>query len=772
MPSPTVKQPSFPESPFQIIFSFQEIIEKLETEINDEDAYVTDSAKRILEIIAPFPELRTGITDFTILEALKLPISKLLAPYFPKALTLNEIKAVSIPYMDIMVNPTQRFVNILEAAGPDLNFSIRDLSDHQFYVLSACLVLNEFYGTKINFTKPLLYDIPDKEGINRHYRILYNADFIDILPTEHSLTLSQAEIDLLLDNYDDLELWKTKIPPESYILKGFALLTLYDATVDNAVSMLKEKLLSVNTPMFQQSMESIFQTIYRIPDLKVGFTIFIPEEQKFKVAVFGQQMKSYLLSGEGLTPESVPLCSYSYQTLIQEKSFFAVSDLEQFSASNPDSPLAKTFNAAAIGSFILAPVVKNGKLMGILEIISPRKKELHSVNAHRLEVVMPFLTESIERLVAEYQNQVSAVIQSNYTTIHPSVNWKFKAEAQHYLETKNTKTPYTLQEVSFEHVHPLYGQMDIKGSSESRNESVRIDLQTQLQALLLVLDDLMELKDLSKERTQIHNFLKELGLTIQANTEQYITNYLDGSMHRWLSVQQPTSALTAYLHDLNQTTGLFYTYRRKYEKTISMINDELAHVIDASQEDAQAIFPHYYERFKSDGIDFDLYVGQVISPNQVFTEAKLARLKRWQLEVLCAMEVAHQRLKPHLPYQLDVTTLILIYHSTISIRFRMDEKRFDIDGTYNARFEIVKKRIDKAHIKNTQDRITEAGKMTIVYSSEAEEKEYRSYLLDLQKQHLLEPEIEHFDVEELQGISGLKAIRVKYVKLLPAQMHA
>ncbi|RZM29416.1 MAG: GAF domain-containing protein [Pedobacter sp.] len=758
-----MSQLSFPDSPFRIVFSFEEVIKNLERDALDEDDYIAESAKRVLEELKDFPELKADITDFSVFEALSTPIRKMLAPYFPKELTLNEIKAVTLPYMDIIVNPTRRFQNILQAAGPDLQFSIRDLDDHQFYLLSSCLILNEFYGAKINFSKPLLYDIPDAAGISRHYRILYNADFIDIIKTEKSLPLTQDDVDLLLDNYDDLQLWKSKIPPESYILKGFAIVTLYDATIDNAVSMLKEKLLSVNTPQFQQSVESIFQTIYRIPDLKVGFTIFIPEEQRFKVAAFGQAMQSFLLSGANLTPDSIPLCSYSYQTLIRDKSFFAVSNLEQYYIDNPDSHLAKTFSAAEIGSFILAPVVKNGRLMGILEIVSSRKKELNSVNAHKLEVVMPFLTESIERLVAEYQNQVAAVIQSNYTTIHPSVNWKFKSEAQHYLEAKNTKTPYVLQEVSFDHVHPLYGQMDIKGSSESRNESVRIDIQKQLKALLLVLDELKGLKNLSEETIQVHAFLTELELPIQANTEQYITNYLESSIHRWLRNQAASPRLTAYLSDLDQLSGRFYTYRRKYEKTISMINDELAHVIDASQEDAQAMFPHYYERFKSDGIDFNLYIGQVIAPNQVYTDEKLSQLKRWQLEVLCKMETAHQLLKPHLPYHMDVTTLILIYHSTISIRFRMDEKRFDIDGTYNARFEIVKKRIDKAHIKNTTERITEAGKMTIVYSNDTEESEYRGYLAELYKKNLLEKEIEHFDVEDLQGISGLKAIRVKYV---------
>jgi hypothetical protein len=33
----------------------------------------------------------------------------------------------------------------------------------------------------------------------------------------------------------------------------------------------------------------------------------------------------------------------------------------------------------------------------------------------------------------------------------------------------------------------------------------------------------------------------------------------------------------------------------------------------------------------------------------------------------------------------------------------MDEKRFDVDGAYNSYYEIIKKRLDKAHIKDSQN---------------------------------------------------------------------
>jgi hypothetical protein len=124
------------------------------------------------------------------------------------------------------------------------------------------------------------------------------------------------------------------------------------------------------------------------------------------------------------------------------------------------------------------------------------------------------------------------------------------------------------------------------------------------------------------------------------------------------------------------------------------------------------------------------------------------------------MENEYYKLKPSLPYELDVTSLILVFSSPISIRFRMDEKRFDVDGTYNARYEVVKKRIDKSNIKGTQERITEKGKITIVYSQKQEEAEYKRYIQFLQHKNMLGNIIENFEVEDLQGVTGLKALRV------------
>ncbi len=182
-----------------------------------------------------------------------------MADLFPTALTQNEIKAVTIPFQNITFNYTERFKKIINNAGHEINMNIRDFDEHQFYAMSCAIILNDYYNLKIDFGKPLFYDIPDENGVMRHYRILYNADFVEIYPTESFKHLTEDEINELVDNYDNTALWKEKFPPNSWIFKGFVIVSLVDVTVENAVSNLKTYLLN---PEFKNTNNKEIQTIF------------------------------------------------------------------------------------------------------------------------------------------------------------------------------------------------------------------------------------------------------------------------------------------------------------------------------------------------------------------------------------------------------------------------------------------------------------------------------------------------------------------------------
>jgi len=755
------------QSPFQAKISFHKVIEVLEEIAQSDVDYRAAYAKGLLKAIEPFPELRDGIESYQQIEKHYLLIKHLLSDLFPTALTNNEIKAVTIPFQNYIFNTTERLQKILEDAGEDFEIIIRDFDEHQFYVMSCSLILNYYYGRNVDIKKPIFYDIPDAHGVINHYRILYNGDFLEIIPTEKSVPLTEEEINILIDNYDDIDLWKEKFPPGSWILKGFGIMNLYDNTVESAISNLKSNLLSnkERNELGKEELEEIFRSIYRVPDLRTGFTPF--NHDRLMKTDFGN-IESFLLLKDQEEDCRDELGGCMIDTLVGQKKYFIISDVKEYlMAGEEEQELAEHLLSQNIHSCIFAPVMKEDKMLGIVELVSSVPKQLNSINANKMDMVMPFLVDTIDRYYSEMQNQIDAIIQKEYTAIHPSVYWKFRDEASLHTTDKNSRD-LPFKEIVFKEVYPLYGQIDIKGSSVARNRAIEKDLTEQMDLLLELLRFIskeLQLPVIYQNIFELEAMEKELSNSLKADTESLVQSYISNEIHPLLDHfkignEGVKQKVETYFEALDPKIGMIYNARKDFDQTLSLINKKMASLLDKKQETAQSFFPHYYERFKTDGVEHNLYIGASIAPQLSFSPVYLSNLRLWQLQALCEMENEYYQMRPDLAYDLDVTSLILVFSSPISIRFRMDEKRFDVDGTYNARYEVVKKRIDKSNIKGTQERITQKGKITIVYSQNHEEAEYRRYIKLLQHKNKLGA-VETFEVEDLQGVTGLKALRVE-----------
>ena len=124
-------------------------------------------------------------------------------------------------------------------------------------------------------------------------------------------------------------------------------------------------------------------------------------------------------------------------------------------------------------------------------------------------------------------------------------------------------------------------------------------------------------------------------------------------------------------------------------------------------------------------------------------------------------------LKPKLRTPLDTAHLLLVQSSPLNITFHTEEKHFSVDGAYNARYEIVKKRIDKARIHGTSERLTQPEQIAIVYTQEREFQMYKEFISYLQDLGFIQEDYIDVLLEDLQGVHGLRALRVKVAEHPP-----
>lgn len=758
---------TFDFTPFEIKFSFHRLVEAMHIFINDpkkndiKKTYFKDLLVRVSEV----PCLLEPIVDAKILDDNRVLISELLEILFPTALTDNEIKAVGMPFQNLMFNHSRRFRKIIEESGGNYNIEIRDFSQHQYYIASCCIIMNHYFKANFDLTRPLFIDLPDARGIIHHYRVLYNADFVEIIPKENAVMLTKEDIELLEDNFDDLALWREKFPQHSWQLNGFGIINLVDVTIENAMSLLKENFLKseLQSVSIGNIMEPLFSSIFRVPNLRIGFTPLVVDALIQKETNELMAMSSFLLNEER---SSILLSKKAYEIVVNQKGYYSISDIDVALEDEDEREMCLHLKANGIKSCLFSPVVISSGVEGVLEIVSAEKRMLNSVNVQKLNGIMPIISETVERVKLDMQNHVEAIIQREFTTIHPSVYWKFLEEARrNYIESVVDKDVF-INPIAFKDVYPLYGEIDIKGSGALRNDAIFNDLKEQLDKLIAIFNNGYFAGNalvLERHILKLKAYAKQLVSNFVTGLEQRIQTYITKEIHPYLLQDEQLfnkEELEDYYRYIDRQLGIYYRYRKIYDTQVGKMNKSFSDLLDQRQEVAQKVFPHYYERFKTDGVEHNLYIGGSICPTKSFDFTYLHNLRLWQLQVMSELMCVHYRNNIQDVLKMDVTVLVFVYDSSLGIQFRMDEKRFDIDGSYNTRYEIIKKRLDKACIKGSEERIVQPRKITIAIASNYHLEEYLGYIEYFQKIGLLDDNLEKFLIEDMQSVSGLIGLRM------------
>ncbi|HYJ37835.1 MAG TPA: hypothetical protein VEV87_04430, partial [Chitinophagaceae bacterium] len=559
-----------------------------------------------------------------------------------------------------------------------------------------------------------------------------------------------------------------QLPIENFRFEGFVILRITEVTEREIINKIKNGLL--NTHSFAD--EKIFgeldyqmQNLAGVHQLHTAIKPFFMVNNHLvlsEIITTNKTAKKYPLSNE----HQYDLYKSIEKTFKDSPDVILVSDINQ--STLEQFPFLYILYEHNFKSVIIAPLFKaNKELLGIL-IVAHKTITLGNDHLARIRPAIPLFAIALEKTQEHLDHQVDRVIKEQFTAVQEAVEWRFTKAALNYLTKKDKAEQKKMEPIIFGQVYPLYGAIDIRNSSTERNNAIQLDLLEQLQMAGVII----------KKAQQFANFplFEELQFRVEKFTDS-VSKILfaeeETAVHEFLTVEvvgimthlkpilpQLEKEIEEYLKLIESPVRMLYHHRKQYEDSITRINTELAMLIDKEQKMAQSIYPHYFERFVTDGLDYNIYVGQSITPRIPFNEFFLKNLKIWQLTTLVKAARLSHTLEAELALPLKTTQLILAHSIPISISFKTAERKFDVDGAYNMRYEIIKKRIDKVRIKDSNERLTQPGTIAIVYSQNKEAQEYLSFIEFLQSKGLLQNGVEKLELEELQGISGLKGLRV------------
>lgn len=764
--------------PITSALSFVPLIRALEKTIREGREGIGQWYKELLDRVYQHPELLEPIHDLNLLEKHRILIDQLMATVFPVTLSeKDDLYGGAVPFQYRMFYASRKMQkDFLNAEGTQIvapDCATDERVAHEKLEGAYQMILNRFFNANINNDViTTVYNYKNEEtGLDSYMELELDSRFIDVRAKGE---LPKLTIDCNACNHEVTDVMPLKelmemLPLSLFEFEGMVLLRLRDVTEREVLNIIRNRLLDLHTfsdsNVFRELQEQV-QNLIGLPGIDTAIKPFFRVNNHL---VLSEIYSSSSITGKKEpTPEQL---QYIYQAVV--KAFKNTEQPLLIPQINDEAVIRYPFITmlAELGykSAIVCPLfADNHEILGVLLIVSQTAGMFTGAHIAKIEPAIPLFKLAMEKSQENLDHQVDRVIKDQFTAVQDAVEWRFTEEALRYLTRKSKGEQVKIEPIVFQGVYPMYGAIDIRNSSVERNNAIQLDLLEQLNLAKGIIQ--MARKEhpfplLDETSFKLQKYTHSVSNILFADEEIAILHFLKVELinlfkHLQSILPSLNKEINRYFSAIDSPVEMVYHHRKEYEDSITTINNAVARFIDREQEAAQKIFPHYFERFVTDGVDFNIYIGQSISPDKKFDFFYLKNLKIWQLSTLAkAARLTHQ-LEKELPLRLQTSQLILAHSHPISISFRTAERKFDVDGAYNIRYEIIKKRIDKVHLKDSNERLTQPGTIAIVYSQPQEAQEYLEYIEFLQNQGLLKGEIEKFDLEELQGVSGLKGLRV------------
>lgn len=719
------------------------------------------------------PELLEPIDNYALLQKHEALIADAMDTVFPGSLSLvRNLEAAVVPFSNRVIFASAYFHsqfmkdehNYVLSLDPQVEENIHKAEVHLAYKI----ILQRYYGVDLHGGHTFICAYPDPEqDIHNYYELTWDPQFITV---SSSLALPKLPPHILLNCHQVEDLVRFPelrglLPLEEFVFDGLLIIHVAEVTeretLNNIRNLLQEEDAWEQPDIFDRFKDQM-SYLLQCKEAELGVSTLVDHEQ---LSLMAPQLRGVLFQ---------QIVDAGRRAEISTRLLDHFSKARHYTWSRDsgggdllDDYLQKT----TWGSALFSALVYEGRIIGCLEIYLPRKHTPESHMIARVRAVLALLEASLQKCRSHLQNKVNRLVMDYFTAVQSSVEWRFNTAAMNYLYRQQTGQKPKMEDIVFAHVYPLYGSVDIRNSSGERNKAVQQDMLHQLLWIRTILQkaiktvtfpllDQLLLKTGEQEQSiQSYLFI---------NDEQAVYTFLRQEAAQMLkqlrdvapSCRQDIDHYFAALDPDSQVLKRQYTL---YEESINRINNLILHLLEGAQEAIQEAYPHYFEHFMTDGVEFNMYIGQSIAPQKPFNRLHLQNLRLWELDFLVKAAREIHQLSPHLPIPMQTTQLVLVYSDPISISFNTAERKFEVEGVYNARYEVVKKRIDKAMVRNTNQRLTQPGQIAVVYSGLEEEREYREYFHYLQTKGLVQGEPEVLELEELQGVSGLKALRIQVV---------
>ena len=764
--------------PFKAQFYLKPIIDYWK----EKPASSPKTLKKIEETVKEYPYLLKPCEDLNKWKKHKAFLNLLFKPFISESGASRSLIAVTLPFIHkeyLIATPTYK--ELFTATGYKLEVLseldvAEQLNTRIIYAYKA--ILKKFYDMDLKVDLPVIVSVYDTNtGLGRYLKLSGNNQFANVECVGPLPQLNDRTMQKLLDQRFDPAAWAEILPPEQFLFTGVTVMSFVEVTIEEATKRIQYMLLNreeSDEGSWLEKLQQEVRNLFRLPNLRLGIATLqgngalnFTSSRPLWNSLLISEVHNYINNWQEDT---------IYSEILETQHTIIIEDIRE--KGKGVDPLCNALVDMGYLNILLTPLFLDKNMLGILELACPTTGAINGLSLFKINQIKPIFANALKRHLEEFENRVETVMLEQYTAIHPTIRWRFREAAIQILDrgSKGGKD----DEIIFENLYPFYGSLDVRNSSIKRNAAVLRDLLDNLEAsceLLRKGHDILSLSILDELVYEVEQRLESLRIDITKGDETELADFITKKINPvidHLGQQYPRvkDEVRAYQEKICTDSGIFTNHRLSYDDELVKINNCIVNCLEEEELALQELVPCLFEKFKTDGVEYNIYLGNSIAPKNVFDPLHIDNLRLrqliWTCKIMrtindmniCATEEENNSTEDIIETKiLEIAPVILAYGTPITLKFRMDEKQLDVDGSYNVRYEILKKRIDKSYIQSTEERLSQPGHVAVVYMHEEEAIAYRRHFNYLAFQGYIQPDWSVFELESLPGADGLKAIR-------------
>ncbi|WP_449440564.1 GAF domain-containing protein [Pedobacter steynii] len=423
--------------------------------------------------------------------------------------------------------------------------------------------------------------IKSDTGLLGYFHVNLNTDFIEVTPKGELPPLNFRELQQYIGEGSSYEILEKILPLDLFRFRGISVITVSDVTAIQAVENIKNIRLT-RTPGDQEATYSgVIQSLKTIvQNNKIEFDLF-PFVKVNNKPVYGNVKGGtgilFSVWGEdNLDPETFQQYAEGYSA--NPDSFFSPDILAE-------DPVVfhwlHHFVKLGVKSLALTPVFYDHSIVGVLAVHTWEGETFDEKILALLEPAIAPIAQLLQIYIDEFNLELENIIKEKFTSIQPSVQWKFNEVAWHHMHDKKKHLPIRNEDISFKEVYPFYGAIDIRNSTVERNMASKADLSHHLNILSQILDQLKDHHYSSLMEEMIFNSRKWQQVLLQEvlNTqdETNLNSFLKEESSDYLfHLSQQEPKLKKLIDDYLLLTGIadgdVHKNRYALEVSMQMIN--------------------------------------------------------------------------------------------------------------------------------------------------------------------------------------------------------